>query len=842
MENDILDSYEKEQRRFNIYLASFLIPIIIMLGVYVIRGVFPFGGQAFLECDLYHQYFPFLRLLKSVIQEGGSFLYSWSLGLGNNFFSLFVYYLATPTNLISLIVDNSFLIEFITYIIILKTGFAGLTFSYYLRKKFDSDSRATVLFSLGYSMSAFFAAYNWNVMWLDCLILLPVIILGLDRLVNNGRMSLYIISLGLCIYTNYYLSIMICISIVLYFFVLLISARKRLFALLRFAAGSLVAGGIASVMLLPEVNSMMYSEFSGGKIPSVLEEYYNVFACYARSLMNVKVEIGLDHWPNIYCGVALLSLVFLYLFTRKISLKERIPKAVLAGIFLFAFCYNIPNFIWHGMNYPNSLPARQSFIYIFLILTMGYEAFLHIKETRWLWVLISGGLGLATVAAAWIFVKDDAFSLSSFACSLGFLIAYLVIICFVKGTGNELLSAFYWLTLLIVIAEFTTNMMVSGGVSTVSRSDYVREMEQYRLMNSYAASKDSSFYRIEKANKITQNDSLLSDYISASLFSSVSNGLVKKFYERYGMRCSKVYYSYEGATPLTSSLLSVKYLMDTRNRENDPLYELKLRHDTLFLYRNYYCLPLGFMAPAWDGSTDQSPKAVLERSGRRNSSGDVFTRQNSLAKDLGATGDIFTRIDCVSSSGSSLIEAPKNGRIYAYVSNSGISRLHCSCGGVQQDFSGYSDQYIVDLGQHKAGDIITLSTDDISYTLNTTVVIFNEDVFNAMYKKLSANPLQISEIRDGYISGSVNANGKDELLLSVAYDKNWTVYVDGEARDFKPYDDTFISIPMDKGQHEIEMIYQNKYLDIGAVLSLVFLGIWVVVHVYEKRQYCDMES
>ena len=845
MNNDILDSYEQEQRKFNIYLASFLIPIVIMMGIFVVRGIFPFGDNAFLQCDLYHQYFPFLRLLRNIVKEGGSIIYSWRVGVGTNFFAFFVYYLATPTNWLSLIVNDNFLIEFITYIIILKTGFAGLSFSYYIREKYDNNSRVAVLFSICYAMSAFFAAYDWNVMWLDCLIMLPLIMLGLDRLVYKGRMSLYIIALGYCIFTNYYLSIMICISLVLYFLVLLVSAggglMGRLKACLRFAGASFVAGGIASVMLLPEVNSMMYSEFTGGHLPSVWEQYYDFFSCYTRSMMNVQVEIGLDHWPNIYCGVAMLILLALYLFTGSISLKERIPKAILLGVFMFAFCFNIPNFIWHGMNYPNSLPARQSFIYIFIVLTMGYEAFLHLKQTHWVWVFISGAIGIGTVACAYFFVISEAYSMWTFGCSAGFVIVYFGLICLVKRVDSETLPAFYWLALLLVVAEVTTNMLYTG-VSTVSRSAYVNEMEKYKILSNYAQARDKSFYRIEKSTKNTQNDSMLSDYTSASLFSSVSNSLVKKFYERYGMRCTKVYYSYEGATPLTSSLLSVKYTMDNRDRGDDPLYELKLKHDNLFLYKNYYCLPLGFMVPPYEGGVKAAPRDVVQRAANKNASGDVFSQQNYLAQDLGAKGDIFKRINNVSSAGSTVIDVPEEGRVYAYVTNSGISSLTATCNGKKTVFPGYTDMYIMDLGYHKAGDIITISTDEISYTLNTTTVMFNEEVFNEMYQSLKLNPFNIQQFSDTFISGTVTADGTKELFLSIPYDLNWVITVDGLETDFKPYDSAFISVPLNEGTHYIELSYRNKYLDIGAIMTVVFVGIWVVIYYYEKRKFYEEDE
>lgn len=49
-------------------------------------------------------------------------------------------------------------------------------------------------------------------------------------------------------------------------------------------------------------------------------------------------------------------------------------------IFLTAFNMNIPNFIWHGFHFPNSLPCRQSFIYVFLILEICYEAAVNIRD------------------------------------------------------------------------------------------------------------------------------------------------------------------------------------------------------------------------------------------------------------------------------------------------------------------------------------------------------------------------------------------------------------------------------------------------------------------------------
>ena len=347
-----------------IFVLSFTIPFLIMLIIFIARGIYPFGDESFLHVDMYHQYYPFLKEFYRVIHEGESMLYSFNTGMGTDFFALMVYYFSSPFNLLALIIPEGFLIEYMSYLVIIKIGLSGLTFAYYLNKHFNTKSISIVYFAICYSMSGYFAAYNWNVMWLDCIVLAPLVILGLEKLVNEAKPALYCITLGICIFTNYYLSIMICIYLVLYFFVLLVSANKKIKACFNFALYSLLSGGMAAVLLIPEARILMASEYSKASFPTFFKAYFSLYECFARHFINVQVETGLDHWPNIYCGVAILILITLYLLCKKIPLKIRIANAILLVFMLAGFCINSLNFIWHGMNYPDSLPARQSFLYI----------------------------------------------------------------------------------------------------------------------------------------------------------------------------------------------------------------------------------------------------------------------------------------------------------------------------------------------------------------------------------------------------------------------------------------------------------------------------------------------
>ena len=187
-------SAERRTQR-GISVLAFFVPAFIMLILFIIRGIYPFGDRSFLFSDMYHQYMPFLSEFVHKIKAGEGLSYSYNVGIGTNFLALYVYYVASPFNWLVFLLPESLIMEFMSYLVILRIGLMGLTFSIYLRKTFGKADPAVILFSTCYALSGYLAAYNWNVMWLDCLILLPLILLGAERLartittMGNGRLD-----------------------------------------------------------------------------------------------------------------------------------------------------------------------------------------------------------------------------------------------------------------------------------------------------------------------------------------------------------------------------------------------------------------------------------------------------------------------------------------------------------------------------------------------------------------------------------------------------------------------------------------------------------------------------
>lgn len=846
-----------------LYLFSFLIPTLTMLVIFVIQHIYPFGERSFLHIDMYHQYFPFLVEFYHKLRNGESLFYSWNTGIGSNFLALYVYYLASPANWLCVLIPKKFLMEFLSYMVVLKIGLCGLTFTYYIRKHFCNNSWAILCFSLFYALSGFMAAYNWDVMWLDVIILAPIIVLGVERLVNEGKCYMYCISLGLSILSNYYLSIMLCIFLVLYFAVLLIARDpsaeqdsaplafpkldgiKNFYgkAVIRFGVFSLLAGGMAAVLLLPELAALRFTEFSDINFPSRLKTYFPVIDMLARHCFNVTVETGLDHWPNIYCGVPVFVLLPLYVLQKKVPLRQKVPKLVLLAFMLVSFSTNVLNFIWHGLNYPDSLPARQSFLYILLLLTVCCEAFLHIQDHTKKTV----GAVLAGVFFFLLFcekiVTDDAFADTCFLVTGIFLLIYGGLIYYFRicqekcGSVPRMMCIY---AILVTVAEAGVNTYLTS-VPTVSRTTYLSNYDSYQILTDRTvANENNDFFRFEKFARRTQNDAMLIGFQGGSYFSSTLNSLVSDFYEKYGMRGSRVNYCFEGATPVTAALLSTRYMLYTLDRGYDNLFELVDKEGKVYLYKNNHPLPLGYMVTSTHASFNDAEEVEenIHEEDTDDRNLDPLERQNKLVHRLGISDDVFLRVDLHSYGSEADLYIEEDAHYYAYTSNTKIDTIKMNYEEESKSFSQIKKKYILDLGYHESGEILSLRSEN-GENLNLTAYKVDEPVLARFVSHLNQQTLTVDDYDETSLNGHIDVTSAGQLVLSVPYDPGWTLYVDGTRTDMDLFEDTFIGTYLDEGMHTIELRYFPKGFIPGVVVSVLcivlFASLYYISILYKKE-------
>ncbi|MCC8067893.1 MAG: YfhO family protein, partial [Clostridiales bacterium] len=416
------------------FLAGFALSALIAGVGFALIGVWPFGDKTLLIIDSLHQYLPCYTDLHEIRVNSDSFLYSFSGGLGYNFWSTYAYYMASPLNFLMAFIPTAHVCDFMDLMILLKIALCGGCFSWYMHKRDEDRNYLPIVFGMMYALSNFVIGYYFNLMWLDSIAMLPLIMYGIEQIVKGKRGKFYCLSLFYGLWCNYYIGFMLCIFSCLYFLVRWIaqtaeyggtadvgeqtpefagsgesSGRRGVFhrftarirrrpeqsaswqnlprdlgkSCLTFAWSSLLAGGMAALVLVPAFMGLTASEsMESNTFPTVVKFYESLaellenHMAFMEPVTISSSQVGL----NVYCGVAAVLLAVLYLFDHEISLRERLSHYGLCAFLLFSFACNIPNYIWHGFHTQNGLPNRFAFIYIAVLLVMAYDALGHLKN------------------------------------------------------------------------------------------------------------------------------------------------------------------------------------------------------------------------------------------------------------------------------------------------------------------------------------------------------------------------------------------------------------------------------------------------------------------------------
>lgn len=373
---------------------AFLLPAGILFLLYAARGVYPFGTGSVLVLDLNGQYVYFFEKLRNILRGDGTILYAWERALGGEFIGMFAYYVASPFSLLIALFPDGHITESLFLIFVLKCGACGATFAYYLHKTFPTrDKLSVILFSAMYALSSYAIVYQNNTMWIDHLVYLPLLIYGIDELIAKGKCKLYAVTLALSLFANFYIGYMMCIFTLIYFFYRYATTtggernfygEKRHFvrSLVRIGIFSVVAILIATIIIAPTLYSLSFgkNEFQTNKY-----EWYQKFdwldmlaKFFAGSYDTVRPE-GL---PLLYCGILTLFLVPLYFLCPKIPARERVGGGALLAILLSCFGMSNLDILWHGMQRPNWLNYRYSFMFVFFLVLFAFRVFRHIRDFR----------------------------------------------------------------------------------------------------------------------------------------------------------------------------------------------------------------------------------------------------------------------------------------------------------------------------------------------------------------------------------------------------------------------------------------------------------------------------
>ncbi len=675
----------QKKDKWNYLLLSFALPVIAMLFLMVIARVKPFGNRTFLYSDAWHQYYPFFLNYREALRSGDSLLYNWTLGMGMDYLGLISYYLASPLNLLSVILPEGWLLTYFTLLTPIRMGLASLFFAIFLKEVFRKEDISITLFGAFYAFCAWSLGYRWNVMWVDTFALLPLVVLGMVKLLRDKKFILYTLTLFQSIYSNYYVGLFVCIFVFLLFFCYEICrwrGFKRFFAdLFRIALFSALAIGMTAILELPTLAALQTTQSSVNNFPegfklNIASEntWKGLFEAMAQVAGNLGGGIE-PSWkeglPNIYCGVGTLLLSFLYLMARDVKLRDKICAVCLLIFFMLSFIIRQLDYIWHGFHFTNMIPYRFSFLFSFVMLYMAYRAWLLRRSFNGYHLGIAGILTACVLCLSGELLEMEKvpFGESELLTALGLgdvvweLPIYLIfnttiLVLFLGGlfygcyrkrlpadadarmlarakgeqkrrrrNARSFLAGVMALELVMTLVNFGTSLSYTSVPNYPKGTTYAASMIRYMKER-----EDELFYRAEVTHAQTLNDDALNSYAGISAFTSSANVRVTEFMKALGYGAKNTYnrYCWEEASPVSNLFLNLKYMIerDDRDRSSSVFNDLHSYGNVHLLENNAY-LPLGFLAESTLADAD-----FLAGGNPFNLQNTIFSAATGLSEDV----------------------------------------------------------------------------------------------------------------------------------------------------------------------------------------------------------------
>ncbi|MBE6662069.1 MAG: hypothetical protein E7606_02165 [Ruminococcaceae bacterium] len=592
---DRIDSFKRKPYS---YLAlSFLLPIAVMYLIYLVKGVHPFGDESVLVLDLNGQYVYFYEALRNAILGDKSLLYSFSRSLGGEFLGIYAYYVASPFSYIVCLFPQSRILEALLCVFLLKTGISGLTFGYYLHKTTRHPNKYAIwTFSVLYALSSYAIVHQHNSMWIDALMWLPLLSLLIEQMIKHKKYKLYVPLLALTLASNFYIGYMVCIYVVLYFFYYYLAhmgeegfnplGEKQHFlrSLGRIAGSSLLAVGIAAVILLAAVYSLSFGKntFSNPNWDFFLR--FDLADLFVKLLPGSYDTVRPEGLPFIYCGVLSLLMLPFYYLCKKITLREKLVSSLFVAIFLLSFTINPVDLVWHGFAKPNWLNYRYSFMLCFFLLTLAYKGLRELR-THSTKVLLAVGAALSLLIMVLQkfeyenFVLDGKYGFEEGRIdplrTVWFSLAMILFLCaalYLLMRARSTKARRNMATVLLMLVCFEA---FGNGIIHMTSLDYDVVYSTYSSYNDYIAkvrplvneiqASDTSFYRMEKTTYRKTNDNMALGMRGISNSTSTLNKETITFLYEMGYSSKSHLSRYLGGNPLSDSLLGLKYILCEKN-------------------------------------------------------------------------------------------------------------------------------------------------------------------------------------------------------------------------------------------------------------------------------------
>lgn len=788
------------------FLIACIIPIVLFLFGYYWLG-YTITGENYIVSDMKGQYLSLFSYLQDVLLGKESLLYSFDKGMGGSMMATFAYYLSSPLNFVIIFFEKVNLPIVLFLLILLKIGLSGGTMFLYLKKHYPQNKKMNLLFSTAYALMGYMVQYYFQIMWLDSIYLLPLILTGIDNLIQKQKKIGYIIPLFLVILSNFYTGYMVCIFALIYFLSQMYLKTKKIRSktTLHFFICSLLAACLSTWLLLPTIlelqNVFRYPVENLWNIEDIGRNFLELLSKLYIGAQNCK-NLTNPHGTNIYCGIFSIVLVYLYFKNNNIKRKTKYVYGSLLLILILSSILPILIYIWHGFSIPNYFMNRNSFILTFVLIIIAVESYQYI-ELKSIKTCIPMLIGYIIISMILLSQEYEYLHLEEVILTSLFMILYFILLLYKKRLPQK---NFKTLFVLVALIEIVINFHFTflGTTEVTKFSELLSSCEQIEE-NGGRTGYSSSYSGI---------DALVCRKSMLTSFLSTNTEKTHIFYDKAGYPTTGItQVDFNFNTIVIDSLLGVKTYATSYGESilYEKIEDLKDK-DGSILYENPYALSMGYRI-------DQIVKDIETKN--------AFEFQNELIMNFSGiqekpleliyeTKDVKTAYEVTVSKGDYYIQihyAEGNklrGDIAKVVANG-------------RELEEWEADGVFQVRDVEDEIVLSIEPDENIRVEGISIYQLNQNVFEKQIEALKQNQVSIDVKDKNKLSGSIRMHEKGIVMFTIPYDSNWKILVDGKQVESIQVANTFLAVPIESSTHEITAIYMPKGLKIGIVISTISL-------------------
>ena len=817
-----------------------------MVGIYFSQGIYWNSNISPLLGDGFHQYVIFDIALRNILHGQGSLFYTFTSGLGLNFYALSSYYLGSFLSPIVYFFNLSNMPDAVYLITLLKFGFIGLSTLFSISRIFESIPKPIKLaLSISYALMSFSVSQLEIKTWLDVFILIPLIITGLHLLITENKCLLYFTSLSILFIQNYYFAYMTALFLFFWYLCQISwNFKIRRLSFLDFVLTSFLAGLTSSIMTLP---TLLDLRTHGEKLTAITKFktdgswYLDVFAKqFIGSFDTTKYE----SIPMIFVGLFPFILTILFFSLKSIKFHVKLIYGMFFTILIASFYIETLDLFWQGMHTPNMFLHRYAWIFSTLLIYTAAEVLNRLKEIK-IWNFLVSLFFVVTGFLATIYLKSHYSFLTdlNILLTLEFLIVYsLLLLAVIKKF--IFVNLFAILISLFIMVEMSLNASSQmDGIAKewgfASRSSYNRDIP---AMESFSTDIGNQFTRTEKLQTQTGNDSMKFNYNGISQFSSVRNRSASSTLDKLGFKSSgtNLNLRYANNSILADSLFGIQY-----NISETPIdkYGFKdiYQKDNLILYENQYSLPIAFASQSVYNDVKFNEHTLDNQASFLNQLANVnFDYFSPIPYEKTENTDDLISVTSSSNEDAEIqyqIEVPENSQVYLsftnlHFSNDKQKKVDILVNGEKKTFTTDNVFSFFNLGYTKEKKTFNIN---VSFPENSQVSFesptfyrLDTKTFTEAIQKIKEQPVTVSTSKNKVFS-TYDVKQDTSIFFTIPYDKGWSAYQDGKKIEIKQAQTGFMKVDVPKGKGTITLSFIPNGFITGAICSftsLLLFGIY----------------